>query len=459
MGAHAESGRRPSDSSPLLALFVAATVLPAAALGWLGWRLIEQERVLERQRVQDLAESTANRVTAAIERELGAIERSLGAGPSAGTAPEHPDADSSVTVRLDTRGKATILAGSPLSYDLRPLERLPEPSGELWVEAERLEFIGHDVVGQPQAYRRLAASPDPATRAGALVRLARVLKGSGKGDEALGTYAELVTMTAATLLGDPVDLMARWARVELLASLGRVKDARREAASLDAELRGDRWQLGRTTALTYAEALRPWRTDGDEATREMRLGLSDAVAAVRQEWQGGAPAEPFGSGRRAVRVGERDVLVAWRADGDDLLVYAASPARLFAAWQQYWATPSIAVALVDQQGLAVAGDVPPARGAVVVSRPTSDTRLPWALRVVATSTPGDIAVAGAARRRIDPGGPRRAGIPHSRHGLPGRAGRAPGTGPGATAGGLRRSGVARVPLAADVACASDVAPA
>jgi len=37
----------------LLGLFVAVMVTIAAALGWLGWRLLDQDRDLSRQRVQE----------------------------------------------------------------------------------------------------------------------------------------------------------------------------------------------------------------------------------------------------------------------------------------------------------------------------------------------------------------------------------------------------------------------
>ena len=69
-------------SALLPRLFLVATVLPAVALAWLGWQLLDQDRRLERQRVQDLVESAANGVTAAIERELGALERNLGPTPT-----------------------------------------------------------------------------------------------------------------------------------------------------------------------------------------------------------------------------------------------------------------------------------------------------------------------------------------------------------------------------------------
>jgi hypothetical protein len=61
----------------LLVLFLAATIVPSAALVWLGRQLLEQDRGLERQRIHDVLEATANRVSPGLERELGSIERRL----------------------------------------------------------------------------------------------------------------------------------------------------------------------------------------------------------------------------------------------------------------------------------------------------------------------------------------------------------------------------------------------
>jgi two-component system phosphate regulon sensor histidine kinase PhoR len=378
-------------------LFLVITLLPAAALVWLGWQLVEQDRRLERQRVRDLVESTANGVIAAIERELGAIERNLGAATDATGSAPGPDA--ATTVRLNSGGTVAATSGSPLVYTPAPAPASQAPPDSLWAAAERLEFAEHDVAAASQAYRALARSEDPNVRAGALIRLARTLRSTGRADEALETYATLAAISGATVLGDPVDLMARWARVDLLDTLGRRDQLIAEATSLDADLRRGRWYLDRTTALTYVQALKPWRTDADEAALAGRIGVSDAVAAVWNDWQAQPSSLPPGSGRRSVRVGSDDVLVVWQASGDDVLLFAASPAYLSHRWAHILSTPNVAVALVDHEGRVVAGDVPPASSEPVV-KPASDTRLPWTLRVEATSTPADIAATGAARRRI-----------------------------------------------------------
>jgi len=382
----------------LLGLFLAAMLLPAGALGWLGWRLIEQDRQLERQRVQDFVESTANSVTAAVERELGAIERGLGA--RTGQAGSAGGLDTAVTVRLTSTSHPTVLAGAPLVYEPAVAAAASDPPESTWAQAERFEFAERDPPGAVRAYRALARSPDPAVRAGALIRLARVLRRSGRPDDALDTHAALAAMKGVTILGDPADLMARWARVDLLAALDRRDALASEARSLDSDLRTGRWRLDRTAALTYADLLRPWRSEAEDAALSARIELSDAIAEFWTDWQAPPASERPGNGRRSVGTGSSAVLVVWRGGADELLLFAALPAHLSQAWQQLWVTPNVAVALVDRDGQPIAGVTPPMSGVPVVTRPAAETRLPWTLRIAATSTPADIGATGASRRRL-----------------------------------------------------------
>jgi two-component system phosphate regulon sensor histidine kinase PhoR len=220
----------------------------------------------------------------------------------------------------------------------------------------------------------------------------------GQPDQALVIYADLATTTGLTVLGDPADLMARWARTELLATLNR-PEAEREAASLDADLRGGRWRLDRTAALMYAESLKGRRSTEDTAAVQTQFKLADAVAALWNEWHA-ASASAFGSGRRSTHVAGGEVLVVWRAGDDDLTVFAASPQSLLDGWRGNWASADVTVALENRDGQRVAGATMPPASPVVVTKSATDTRLPWTLRVAAGSTPSDIVAAGAARRRI-----------------------------------------------------------
>jgi len=64
----------------LIALIAGITVLPLVTLLWLGWRLIEQDRVLEGQQAQQRVERAADLVVAALQPALSASSQQLAAG-------------------------------------------------------------------------------------------------------------------------------------------------------------------------------------------------------------------------------------------------------------------------------------------------------------------------------------------------------------------------------------------
>ena len=383
-------------SSRLPILFLVASLLPAGALAWLGWRLIDQDRRLERQRTQDLVESAANGVAAFLERELSGIERNL--GTSAAAEPSLPW-EATASIRADRTGRASVLNGTPLPYDLAAPGAEHDPPPATWVAAERIEFVEKDLKAAISAYRVLARSSDRNVRAGALVREARALRRSGQVEQALATYAALAAMSGASVAGDPADLFARWARIELLTSQRQDGVARAEAVALDQELGGGRWPLSRTTALAYAELLRPWRSAIDEAALAERLTLADAVADVWTRWRDPSAVTPFGNGRGMVRSGTSDHLIVWRGDGDLLWLFAGSSPRLFAAWQEAWGQPDVHVSLVDRDGRTLFGNESTA-GIVTVVKTAAETHLPWTLRVTAPSIPPAIAAPGKSRRMM-----------------------------------------------------------
>ncbi|MEX2154364.1 MAG: hypothetical protein WD825_13575, partial [Gemmatimonadaceae bacterium] len=57
--------RRIITPHPLLSRFLAITLLLVAALTWLGWRLLDQRRALERQRTRDRLENSVDLIAAA----------------------------------------------------------------------------------------------------------------------------------------------------------------------------------------------------------------------------------------------------------------------------------------------------------------------------------------------------------------------------------------------------------
>ena len=381
--------RRPPH---LVMLFLAATLFPAVALAWLGWTLLDQDRRLVRQQVQEIVDAAASNVVAALERELSAIDRDLGAV----RLPELQASDAAVIIRLSKDGSATSTAGAPLLFaPASPPHRAPKDS--VWSDAERLEYAADDRPGAIKLYRSLAQSVDDDVRAGALVRLARVLVEEGRGDEALAAYQTMAGLSDARVAGEPAELFARGAATDLLSRLGRNDSAADAARRLTADLIRGKWQVDRTTYLTYAAALRSTMPPADSVATA--AALSEAVLSFWSDRQTTTAGTATANGRRSIRVGSDDVLVVWREVGDDLLLFAATTDHLAQRWQAFWTAGAVSIELVNDDNQFIAGKrLEP--GASVASRPASETHLPWTVHAAAAATPADIAARGVMRRRI-----------------------------------------------------------
>src|SRR5512136_2498232 len=61
----------------LLALFVAVIALPAMALAWLAWRTFEQDKALERQRLQERLETAATTIVTGLSVRLDELSRQV----------------------------------------------------------------------------------------------------------------------------------------------------------------------------------------------------------------------------------------------------------------------------------------------------------------------------------------------------------------------------------------------
>src|SRR5881296_1512268 len=64
----------------LIALIAGITIVPLATLAWLGWRLLEQDRSLERQQIQQRVERAADLAVDALRRALAASEQRVATG-------------------------------------------------------------------------------------------------------------------------------------------------------------------------------------------------------------------------------------------------------------------------------------------------------------------------------------------------------------------------------------------
>jgi signal transduction histidine kinase len=197
---------------------------------------------------------------------------------------------------------------------------LREPPPELFREGDLLEFRREDYDGAVQALKTLTGSPDRTVRAGALLRIARNLRKSGKPDAALEAFAELAGYGDVAIRGVPAELVARRARCTLLSDLKQPDQARKEAASLYADLRGGRWQLDRAQYEVYADESAAM-SGGDRTSEAAGLALSEGVAWLWDRWRQGPPQ----SGRETVFRQGRALAVVWESAEARLTGLVAGP--------------------------------------------------------------------------------------------------------------------------------------
>ena len=333
----------------LLLSFVAVTMLPAAALFWLGFRFFDQDRVLAEQRGRERREQAANLIVVALQQALDAAQQRL----------DHPirDAPLDAVAVLFEDGRIESRPKMPF-YPVVPSRE--QPSSELFARGEALEFQKQNYDEAIAAYQdmaRFARSPQNlAIRAGAHLRIARNLRKAGKPSLALAEYDEIVRCGSASLEGIPADLVARRARFSLLRQLGRTAEAQKEADAVASDLNGGRWQLTRAAFLHYAEAA------GYQPPPEAQA----FAEAVDWLWNKRKLAP---SGQEGLSFNGRDLTLLWRGNG----ALVAGPRYV----EHYWLTPLDP--LLKSQAVQLGLNKAAFPGAVLRER--TNTGLPWTISV------------------------------------------------------------------------------
>jgi signal transduction histidine kinase len=358
----------------LLILVVVILLLPAVVVVWLGLRLIQQDRELESRQMTERREAAADRAVALLEQALTSTERQLVAfAPAISIRPD----DDAVLVTLSSDGISAVPKDHLLYY---PAFTTPRAEPDATFEAgERLEYRQQDYAAAAERFRGLAASGDPSTRAGALLRLARNQRRLGQPREALRTYAELANIVDAQVAGLPADLVGRRALCGLFGELGWTADRQREARALRQDLLASRWRLGRGTFLAYAEETSGWSADNQALPKE-RVALADAVESL-VAWSA-TSGEPGGSGRRVLRVGGVSVVVQWQSTAQRTVALVAGPGfqrrEWFAVTENQPDRSAFRLTIEDTADIPVHGP-PQLRSAV--KRTAAQSGLPWTVLV------------------------------------------------------------------------------
>jgi signal transduction histidine kinase len=363
----------------LLTAFLFLTLGPSLGLVWLGWRLLDQDRALENQRIEDRRERAADQVVAALQRAVQASEFDLAQlrAPAPG--------DDALMVEV----KGTEIRVHPDDALLfGPVSSLTQDaSSSVYREAEVYEFQQRDYQRAIRALQPLTRSPNRTIRAGALLRIARNQRKAGQLDAALRTYTDLAAYGETAAGGLPAGLVARRARCDVLAGLGRREDLAREAADLYGLLRRSEWRLSQAAYDVHAEEAAAW-VGVSRDSEAPALALAEAVAwLAEQDGQ-----KTLDSGRASSVRHDRLVTILWTGGPQGLRALVAGPQYLERKWL------SAAAPLADTLRVTVSvHEASPE--AAVAARSTSVTGLPWPVAVANRDTKAEFEEF-AARRRL-----------------------------------------------------------
>jgi signal transduction histidine kinase len=356
------SWSRPSRK--LAGLLLAVTVPPLVALVWLGALLVGEDRARVERRIQEERQVALRTVAQALDRSLIDLERHL----TEGAAPPG-------LVRLTL---------SPDGVTADPGDRvLWLPASSVSIERESAFLPGEiaehrsDAPAALEVYRRLLDAPDDATRAGALVRIARMHRNARRWNDALEHYRQLETMAHVRIAGAPADLQARRAICDVFAQAGRDLALARESAALRDDLTRGRWTLDRPTWELAAADITRWTGTPMPVERD-RLVVSKLAAHL---W----PAELQATGDTTRRfhlvVDDAPFTLVARAEGENVAALVLPPQVVAAILTEAAATTALAtgsVALRGDRGEAISGAVPDDADDVLTLS-AADTGLPWAI--------------------------------------------------------------------------------
>lgn len=401
--------RKPRVASrQLLLLLVVFTLGLAAALVWLGTRLIRQDRNMESQRVREHLDRAGAIVAAELQQRLASLVARLD-GAAMLSASERRVVLSRWGDSLDA-GELLVEVG-PDAVQAYPPGRLrfdpswtPEPSAldPAFQSGEYLEFQRRDLEAAATAYRVIAGSDGPG-RVGALLRLGRVQRKAGALESALETYHRMAREEPVNLEGRPADLVARHARLDLLDQLGRSGEAEQEARDLYLDLTRGRWRLSRG-GFEFVDADLRRRIAGfadsvaGAPASATSILLTRALDSLWREWRRGGFT---GTTQRLLDFDGLPVVVASAGPGATHLAWLATPSHLAGAWLQalepVLAREGVWLTLESPAGVRVVSQIPAGSGPVV--RAVADPSVPWVL-ALASRDPARAAEDLAARRRV-----------------------------------------------------------
>jgi len=386
----------PSRNTAILFLCVAG--MSVIALVWMGVRLMQQDRSLEKQQMEERRQAAADRLIASLEQVLSAEERRLADLPNA----DHRPPEAGLILIVASSSEVRVWPDHALLfYPVVPPGR--EASAGLYADAEKSEFLYHEYNRAVLELRPLTKAGDPAVRVGAELRLARNLRKAGDLNSALEIYDGLAKSFDYGILisGVPADLAARRARCTLLEELGRRVELQKEAQRLHDDLRSKRWRLDRSAYVYYRDQAARWLGQEPESDAEQQA-LAEAVVWLWQNRQAIADIDRDSAGRRSFRFHGTPITALWRQSNDRLAAVVAGPGYQRSRWfGPFLGGPDfsgVRVGIRDADKALVYGSEP-ATGVPSTIRLASATGLPWDIALVNADPEADLNQF-AQRRRL-----------------------------------------------------------
>jgi signal transduction histidine kinase len=347
---------------------------------------------LVEQRVEERRESAADLAAAALQKSLLQAGEQLGA-LSVTPAPELSGKADDVAKRLGPDsvliicGPGSVEAfpgGRLLFYPVRPPSA--PVAGNVFARADALEFRHGNTRAAAAILQGQAHAGDPAIRAGALMRLARIDRKSGRLREALAGYEALAALGPVPVEGLPADLVGRHAILALVENLGERDRLTRDASALLRDVQAGRWRLLRAEYGYYVEeAQRRLASSGPDEGQEASLALAFAVESLWGSWRAIQQGKEAAEGQRLLWFAGRPVLILWRTASERMAGLALGPDGVNGQWlsalQPVLAEQGMGIALTDGDGRAVIGRLTGEHRRQSL-RPASATSLPWNLHVV-----------------------------------------------------------------------------
>lgn len=353
----------------LLAALAATTIVVTSALGWAGWRLLDQQRAIDEQRARAQLEISADAIAAGVRGKLAEAGERL-SGWLTNPASSPPAIDGTVVL---TMSPDHVLVTPPDGLPFVPVAGEGPAPADVFSPIEAKEFAANQPGIAAERYRVLTRHRDARVRAGAWLRLGRVLRKSGDFAGALTAYQRLTALEAVRTDDLPAELSGLDGQRSVYLATGDRERERRVAAQLLRGVDSGRWLLTRGAAEFYRE-----RGDVSPSSRPDSWQLADALSDVWRDGDGGhLPAR----GQRVFTTNGRSVLVLWRSSGSRSALLVAFAQRFFASP----ASEGIAWHVTDPEGHVIAGDVSaPARP---VARLIGNSEYPWTLHVWPASDP------------------------------------------------------------------------